>query len=115
MDIIKQVSYNKTTDKGLYLVDLKYGLRDDKSNHQLILSIYEITDKKLGQKSIVVKDEITDVIGAGIYEKTDLPDDLEQDIINIINDFISSVENKEKNINNIKEKLENIKNKEEDE
>lgn len=109
MEVIKEVSYNKSTQKGLYLVSLKYGLKTDKSNHQLVLSIYEVTDKNLGKKHVIAKDDITDVIGIGVYEQSSLPDNIEKNIINVIDGYISSVENKEHNIGVIGNMLDNLK------
>lgn len=109
MEVVKQVSYNKTTQKGLYLVLLKYGLKPDKSNHQLVLSIYEVTDKNLGKKHVIAKDDITDVIGIEVYEQANLPDNIEKNIINVIDGYISSVENKEHNISVIGDMLDNLK------
>lgn len=106
MNLIKSIEYNKEHDGQLFKVELEYGMKDDKSNHELMLKIWHVTNEERGTKHIVVKEEITDLTAyPQIYEgATNIYIDNLEEIRNYVNERIELIANSNK-VNDIFKKV----------
>lgn len=110
MSLIKSIEYNKQYEGQLFKVELEYGMKEDKSNHELILKIWHVTNEKRGTKHIVVKEEITDLTEyPQIYEgSTNIYIDNLHEIRNYINERIKLIAESNKVNDIFKEILEQL-------
>ena len=110
MNLIKSIEYNKQYDDQLFKVELEYGMKDDKSNHELMLKIWHVTNEERGTKHIVVKEEITDLTAyPQIYEgATNIYIDNLEEIRNYINERIELIANSNRVNDTFKEVLEQL-------
>lgn len=110
MNLIKSIEYNKQYDDQLFKVELEYGMKDDKSNHELMLKIWHVTNEERGTKHIVVKEEITDLTAyPQIYEgATNIYIDNLEEIRNYINERIELIASSNRVNNIFKEVLQQL-------
>lgn len=106
MEEIKKQEFNKTVEGQSFIITLEYGMKEDKSNHILKLSITHILDKATGKKAKIIQDDITDLLHIpNVYKESDvLMEDALQSIQAIVNEQIEMVINSKKN----KESVENL-------
>ena len=93
MDLIKHIEYNKEYEGEMFLIELDYGMKEDKTNHVLNLKIWHITDKVKGIKHIALQDNIIDITSKpNIYQPvTDAYIDNLEEIKSFINQQISQI------------------------
>lgn len=106
MEEIKKQEFNKTVEGQRFVITLEYGMKEDKSNHILKLSITHILDEDTGKKAKIIQDDITDLLHIpNVYKESDiLMEDALQSIQSIVNEQIEMVINSKKN----KESVENL-------
>lgn len=99
MDIIKKQEYNKVVDGESFIITLEYGMKEDKTNHMLKVTITHILDVKTGRKAKVYQDDITDLTHVpNVYKDSDiLLEDSLLDIKKCLNDQIKMIINSKKN------------------
>lgn len=101
MNIEKTVTYNKRTDKGLYIITIDYGMLENKSDHQLMLTIHEVINETLGQKQKASQEDITGLTKMQVYQSQDLSVPLHKEIEKAVDMTINNIENKYKNMESI--------------
>ncbi|AWY02984.1 hypothetical protein [Staphylococcus phage VB-SauS-SA2] len=106
MEELKKQEFNKKVKGESFIITLEYGMKEDKTNHILKLTITHVLDKITGKKVKVLQDDITDLLHIpNVYKESDmLMEDALQSIQDTINEQIEMVINSKKN----KESVENL-------
>ena len=99
MNLLKTQEFNKEIDGNKFIVKLEYGIREDKKNHVLKISITQILDEKTGRKAEVYQDDITDVSHIpNIYGENKISlEEAAENIQGLVEDQIRMVINSKKN------------------
>ena len=106
MEELKRQEFNKEVKGENFIISLEYGMKEDKTNHILKLTITHVLDDITGKKVKVLQDDITDLLHIpNVYKESDiLMEDALQSIQTVVNEQIEMVINSKKN----KESVENL-------
>lgn len=99
MEEIRKQEFNKTVEGQRFIITLEYGMKEDKSNHILKLSITHILDETTGKKAKIIQDDITDLLHIpNVYKESDVDLSIAmENIKSTINSQIEMVINSGKN------------------
>lgn len=108
MEELKRQEFNKEVKGESFIITLEYGMKEDKTNHILKLTITHVLDKVTGKKVKVFQDDITDLLHIpNVYKESNISmEDALQSIQTMVNEQIEMVINSKKN----KESVENLLN-----
>lgn len=106
MEELKRQEFNKEVKGENFIISLEYGMKEDKTNHILKLTITHVLDDITGKKVKVLQDDITDLLHIpNVYKESNIAmDDALQSIQTVVNEQIEMVINSKKN----KESVENL-------
>lgn len=112
MELIKEIEFYKRLEGDLYKVVIKYGLSDDKTNHQMFMSVYQVLNETTMKLDKVFQDEVTDLIGIdNVYKVPDelVMTDFRKKVNRELESLVASKNAAKKNIETVEFLMESLK------